>query len=64
MPISANRFENIHGEDESPNPGTNAYMILSFLSQHADKAFAQGEITESTGVTWTTGRKPAPLGAG
>lgn len=51
MPISADRFENIHGEDEGPSPGTNAYMILSFLSQHADKAFTQGEIAESTGVT-------------
>jgi hypothetical protein len=49
MPISADRFENI--QDDGPSPGTNAYMILSFLRQHADKAFTQGEIAESTGIT-------------
>jgi transcription initiation factor IIE alpha subunit len=51
MPISADRFENITGENSGPSPGTNAYEILSFLTQHTDKAFTQGEITEETGVT-------------
>ena len=51
MPISADHFENIHDEDDGPSPGTNAYEILLFLNEHADKAFTQGEIAESTSVT-------------
>lgn len=51
MPISADRFENIDGENSGPNPGTNGHEILSFLNQHADKAFTQSEIAEETSVT-------------
>lgn len=51
MPISADRFETIDDGDDRPSPGTNAYEILSFLEQHADKAFTQSEIAEATGVT-------------
>lgn len=48
MPISADRFEAI--DDEEPSPGTNARRILSFLDEHADKAFTQSEIVEATGI--------------
>ena len=51
MPISADHFETIHDEGDGPSPGTNAYEILSFLNEHADKAFTQGEIAKSTSVT-------------
>lgn len=51
MPISADRFEAIDDEDDGPSPGTNAYEILTFLRQHADKAFTQSEIVEATDVT-------------
>jgi hypothetical protein len=51
MPISADRFESIDDEHGRPNPGTNADEILSFLEQHADKAFTQSEIAEETRVT-------------
>ena len=51
MPISADRFDEINDGDAGPRPGTNAATILSFLNQHADKAFTQSEIVEATGVT-------------
>ncbi len=50
MPISADRFEEITDEDERPTPGTNADKILSFLEEHADQAFTQTEISETTSV--------------
>lgn len=50
MPISADRFESIEDED-GPSPGTNAYEILSFLREHAQKAFTQSEIVDATDVT-------------
>lgn len=51
MPISADRFENINGENSGPSPGTNGNEVLSFLEQHTDKAFTQSEIAEETSVT-------------
>ena len=51
MPISADHFKSINGGHGGSNPGTNAYEILSFLEQHADKAFTQSEIIEETSVT-------------
>jgi transcription initiation factor IIE alpha subunit len=48
MPISADQFEEIDDDGDNPRPGTNADKILSFLEEHADKAFTQTEITEAT----------------
>jgi hypothetical protein len=50
MPISTDRFEEIDDYGDDPRPGTNADQILSFLEKHADKAFTQTEIVESTDV--------------
>jgi predicted transcriptional regulator len=49
MPISDDRFESINDEHGGPSPGMNE--ILSFLEQHANKAFTQSEIAEETSVT-------------
>jgi len=51
MPISADRFEEMNGEQSDPKPGTNAEAILSFLTAHADQAFTQSEIADATEVT-------------
>lgn len=56
MPISADHFENIDDDADTPTPGTNAAAILSFLAQHPDKAFTQSEIAEATDV------KPGSVG--
>lgn len=48
MPISADRFEGINGDD--PAPETNAHRILSFLEENEDQAFTQTEIAEATEV--------------
>lgn len=50
MPISADRFEEIDGDDDRPTPGTNAAEILSFLESNAEHAFTQTEIADATGV--------------
>lgn len=53
MPIEIDDFERL-GEDEPPivlEPGTNAHAVITFLQEHPDKAFRQGEIVEATGVT-------------
>jgi len=50
MPINADRFEEIEDNGDEPTPGTNASEILSFLEEHADKAFTQTEIAEATQV--------------
>lgn len=46
MPISAERFEELDGDD--PSPGTHAASILTFLRAHPDKAFTQSEIAAET----------------
>ncbi|WP_129114704.1 MarR family transcriptional regulator [Halegenticoccus tardaugens] len=50
MPISADRFDRIDGDEDGPKPGTNAHEILSFLEENADQAFTQIEIADATGV--------------
>ncbi len=51
MPISKDRFEEIGQEDNNgPTPETNPARILSFLREHADKAFTQSEIAARTDV--------------
>jgi len=49
MPISADRFERIDGDD-APSPGTNADEIHSFLEANPDRAYTQTEIAEATTV--------------
>ncbi|WP_459192910.1 winged helix-turn-helix domain-containing protein [Halosimplex sp. J119] len=56
MPISADRFEAIEGDEDGPTPGTNAARILEFLRDHPDKAFTQSEIADETDV------KPGSVG--
>lgn len=50
MPISADRFEELD-EHDGPTPGTNAHDLVSFLEEHAERAFTQSEIAEATGIT-------------
>jgi predicted transcriptional regulator len=51
MPISADRFENIPDDGDTPSPETNAGAILAFLRNNPGKAFTRSEIAAETDVT-------------
>ncbi|EMA27125.1 hypothetical protein [Haloarcula japonica] len=50
MPISADRFEDIPDDGDTPSPETNAGAILAFLRDNPEKAFTRSEIAAETGV--------------
>lgn len=49
MPISADQFDTLEGTPTFEE-GTNAHEVLSFLIEHRDQAFKQGEIAEATDI--------------
>lgn len=52
MPIEIDEFERLSGDEDTIvlQEGTNAHRVVSFLREHPDKAFRQGEIAEATEV--------------
>jgi len=50
MPIDVEQFDAIDEPGGVIERGTNAHKVLTFLLEHDELAFKQGEIAEETGV--------------
>lgn len=50
MPISADQFDHIDDDTPTFEGGTNAYDVLTFLVEHREQAFKQGEIADATDI--------------